>query len=148
MRSLAFGLALLLASCASWRSSLDVITPDELTIGRGNSTHYGAVQTHSPEWPYEGDSETTYAALTWDIPSFEDPALSREERRALRDRNMDAAKEGEDSEEAALEPVGLQLNIREGVSPPPMWAIISIVGALAAFFLLIFLKSRRSQPWG
>ena len=138
-------IALLLASCASWRSSLDVITPDELTVGQGNGTHYGKVSTHSPDWGYEGESETTYAALTWDIPSFEDPALSREERRALRDRNMDAA---EELEEAAPEPGALKLNIREGVSLPPMWAIISIVGALASFFLLIFIKSRRSQPWG
>tara|TARA_R100000458_G_C8276523_1_gene251882 strand:- start:531 stop:968 length:438 start_codon:yes stop_codon:yes gene_type:complete len=137
--------ALTLTGCASVHGPLDVITPDELTIGHGKTTGLmnGGYTGHNDMFEYEGESDSTYAALTWHIPSFQDPALTRAERRELRESNLAT----EDVVEDNFEVGALKLNIREGVEPPPMWAIGAIVGALALFFLLIFIKSRRSQPW-
>ena len=122
---------------------LDVITPDELTVGRGSTEMGGYLDEPQGmhDFDFDGDSETTYVALTWDIPSFVDPTLSREEWRSIREGNL-LAEESVAKEEAAL-----KLNLREGATPPPLWAVGAVVGCLAAFFLLIFIKSRNSQPW-
>ena len=131
---LAFVLAL--TGCASWHGPLDVITPDELTVGQGRGTHYGGIQTHSPEWEYEGESETTYAALTWDIPSFQDERLTQEERRAIRAANFAAEEQAEDSTSS-----------QRVVKDPPKWLPYAMFGGLALFLCGVWLKSRRKDPW-
>ena len=133
--------ALCLGGCSSVSSPLDILSPDELTIGHGRTTGLmnGGYTGHNDMFEYESEAESTYAALTWDIPSFKADDMTREERHAIREANLAAAQE---------EPTGgFKMNIREGVEPPPAWAIGAIVGSLALFFLLIFFKSRRSQPW-
>ena len=119
---------------------LDVITPDELTIGQGNGTHYGKVSTHSPDWGYEGESETTYAALTWDIPSFQDESLTTEERRAIRDfyAQVDAEPEGADE--------GM-FTLAEGATAPPMWLLFAAGGLLVAIFAVVALRSNKEDQW-
>ncbi len=139
MRGLA-PLALLLAGCASWHGPLDVITPDELTIGRGDGTHYGKVSTHSPDWGYEGESETTYAALTWDIPSFQNEALTTEERRAIRD--FYASVDAEPAEEEA----GM-FKLADGATAPPSWLPFALAGIGLVIVLGFALRSRRQDQW-
>jgi hypothetical protein len=75
--------------------------PDELTIGQGNTTGVanGGYSGHTKMFEYEGESESTYAALTWSLPSFEDENLSRDERRAIRDFYA-SVDEDSDAEEA------------------------------------------------
>ncbi len=139
MRTLAL-LAFTLGGCASMHGPLDVITPDELTIGRGDGTHYGKVSTHSPDWGYEGESETTYAALTWDIPSFQDESLTTEERRAIRDfyAQVDAApKEEEDG----------MFKLADGAKAPPSWLPFALAGIGLAIVLGFALRSRRQDQW-
>ena len=117
---------------------LDVITPDELTIGRGNSSGVmsGGYTGHQDMYDYEAESESTYAALTWDIPSIQDPMLTREERRALRDENFAAAR-ALDEEEALLE------TVRE----VPAWVPWAMGGSLALILLIAGLYSRRQPEW-
>ena len=85
---------------------LDVITPDELIIGHGRGNHTGVLLNHQ-DLPYRGESKATSLALSWDIPSFQDPALTREERRALRDENYaaDLAVAAIEEEAGAMRPV-------------------------------------------
>ena len=146
MRPLAV-LALTLTGCASMHGPLDVITPDELTIGRGNTSGVmsGGYTGHQPMYDYEGESESTYAALTWDIPSFQDPALSREERRAIRESNLN---------KDIIYPDGIYpddsdttLTLINGAEPPPMWLPFALIGAAVVIVLGFALFSRRKEQW-
>ena len=85
-------LALTLTGCASMHGPLDVILPDELTMGRGttSSALSGGYARHQPGYEFDGESESNYVALTWDIPSIQDPMLTRAERREIRDENYAA----------------------------------------------------------
>jgi hypothetical protein len=146
-------LLLLLASCQrwSWGGAADVLMPDSLTLGNGSGSHSGQLATHSPQWPYEGETESTYAALTWNLPSVTGAqgGLSRDAQRniALLAEHMVTeeglqpaaeVEEGEASEEVSVTAGPLVLNLREGVSPPPIW----LPAVVALVFLLIILKMR------
>ena len=140
---------LLCASCRSWSQAGDVLMPDELTIGKGEGSHYGGIQTHSPRWDYEGESETTYAALTWAIPSFEDDSgLTREERSALRELNLQKELDAQESEASEDSGELIGMNIREGMSPPPTELVIAF---LAVFFGAVAFvgirRVRKADPW-
>ena len=137
MRPLAV-LALTLAGCASMHGPLDVIIPDELTMGRGttSSALTGGYEGQPPKVAYDGESESNYVALTWDIPSLVDPALSREEWRATRDENYAA-------EMALSEPESLMETVREA----PPWLPWAMGGSLALLLLVAGLYSRRQPEW-
>ncbi len=137
MRNLAVW-ALTLAGCASVHGPLDVITPDELTLGHGKTTGLmnGGYTGHNDMFEYEGESDSTYVALTWDIPSFEDPALTREERRAVREANY-AADTTLDEEESFL----------EATKEVPSWVPWAMGGSLAVLLLIAGLYSRRQPEW-
>ena len=137
MRPLAV-LALTLTGCASMHGPLDVITPDELTIGRGNTSGVmsGGYTGHQPMYDYEGESESTYAALTWDIPSIQDPMLTRAERREIRDENYAA--------EMAL---GEEESLLETVREAPAWLPWAMGGSLVLLLLVAGLYSRRQPEW-
>ena len=137
MRPLAV-LALTLAGCASMHGPLDVIIPDELTVGRGttSSALTGGHIDQPPKVGYDGESESNYVALTWDIPSLVDPALSREEWRAIRDENYAA-------EMALGEPESLMETVREA----PPWLPWAMGGSLALLLLVAALYSRRQPEW-
>ena len=119
---------------------LDVISPDEITVGHGTSTGHmnGGYTGHSNMFEYEGDSESTYVALTWDIPSFEEEPLSREERAAIREENMEAVEE-------AVTVGGFTLV--EGAKAPPAWLPFVLIGAAVFIVLGFVLFSRRKEQW-
>ena len=117
---------------------LDVITPDELTIGRGttSSALTGGHMDYPAKVGYDGESESNYAALTWNIPSFQDPVLSREERRAIRDENYAAAMALDEEE-----------SVMEAVREAPPWLPWAMGGSLALLLLVAGLYSRRQPEW-
>ena len=138
--------ALCLGGCSTTSSPLDIISPDQLTVGHGQGTYGfdGKMDARGDDsWPstYDGESESTYMALTWDIPPFkDDDRLTREERHAIRSLNLNAATEAEPVPDT-------KLNLRDGMAPPPPWLPYAIGGGLLAFMLLVFLKSRNSNGW-
>lgn len=137
MRALAVW-TLALAGCASMHGPLDVIIPDELTIGQGTTSNAlsGGYDGHQPGYDFEGEGESTYVALTWDIPSLVDPALSREEWREMRDENYAA-------EMALAEPETLL----DAAKEVPSWVPWAMGGSLALILLIAGLYSRRQPEW-
>ena len=133
MRALA---ALLLTSCGGVGAA-DILTPDELTVGHGVGEHSGTAFRSEPFAGYEGESESTYAALTWSLPSFEEPRLSQEERHAIRAHNLAMEEEAE-----ALEGVETK-----EISPPPLWLPVAVFGILLVRFLCFWVANRRKQIW-
>jgi len=116
--------------------------PDELTIGRGNTSGVmsGGYTGHQDMYDYEGESESTYAALTWDIPSFQDPMLTREERRAIRDENLIA-----EPEAAAT---GWGMTTLDGEDPVvPNWLPLVLGGVVVIVLIAGFLNGRKKPQW-
>ena len=142
MRLLALGLALTLAGCASMHGPLDVITPDELTVGRGSTEMGGYLDEPQGvhDFDYSGDSETTYVALTWDIPSFQDERLTTEERRAIRDFYAQADAEQGPQEDGMF-------TLAEGATAPPAWLPFALAGIGLVIVLGFALRSRRQDQW-
>lgn len=114
---------------------LDVISPDALTIGHGKTTGLmnGGYSGHSNMFEYEGESDSTYAALTWDIPSFNDEPMSREERHTIREQNLAAEAAVTKKERVVLD--------------PPPWLPYGIFGGLALMLIGVWFKSRKQDPW-
>ena len=148
MRALAL-LAVTLAGCASMHGPLDVITPDEFTFGQGNTTSSltGDVDTYWSQegWPVEmdGEAESTYAALTWDIPTWEgqDGGMDRQTQRKLSlliDQMVEEEVEAED---------GLLPTLADGSKPPPMWLPFGLIGVGVIIMLGFALFSRRREQW-
>ena len=144
---------LLLASCQTWgwSDTADALMPDEFTMGQGQGTHLGNLATHSPEWPYEGESESTFVALTWDLPGVNDSdGMSRETQRnfSLLVDHM-VAEEGLIDEPIiegeAIEAGPLTLNLRPGVTLPPKEVLFGILGAAVLLFMLVRMKARSSR---
>ena len=151
-------LLLLLTSCQTWgwSETADALMPDEFTLGQGSSTGALTGQLedgygwHDFDFDSSSESESTYAALTWDIPSVKnDAGMDRTTQRnlALLIDQMAA----EELEEAAAPArssrssgSGPQLILREGTSPPPRWVFYCIAGVLAAAVLLARRNSKRS----
>ena len=85
-------LLLIMMSCSATEVGNSLL-PDELTLGRGRGTSEmnGSVDTwwEGEEWDVdmEGENESTYAALTWHLPSIED-SPSRKEREDLRSQSL------------------------------------------------------------
>ena len=151
-------LLLLLSSCQtwSWSDTADALMPDEFTMGQGSSEYAwaGGHLGSDPAYSYDGENESTYAALSWHIPSIKsDNGMSRETQRnfALLVDHM-VAEEGLSSEEVEAKEtedaatVGpLTLNLRPGVSLPPKEIFFGILGALLLAFLTIRYKAKAAQ---
>tara|TARA_R110002020_G_scaffold8645_4_gene34363 strand:- start:332 stop:814 length:483 start_codon:yes stop_codon:yes gene_type:complete len=151
-------LFLLLVSCQSWGwdDTADVLIPDEFTWGVGSSTvdTAGGYNGHSDIWEYLGDGESSYAALTWHLPSMKsDNGMSRETQRnlALLVNHMTEEEglnviEGDAEESNSVATAGpLKLNLRPGVSLPPKEVLFGVLGALLLVFLLIRYKAATAQ---
>ena len=158
---------LLLASCQSWgwSDTADALLPDEFTLGNGSgsSALTGEVDTwwEGDEWPFEteSESESTFAALTWHIPSVKsDNGMSRETQRnfALLVDHMVAEAdiaptpreaEAEELTEDVVKAGPLTLNLREGVEPPPLWLGGVVIGLLLAVFLKMRSSTQRRREW-
>ena len=157
----------LLSSCQSWgwSDTADALLPDEFTLGNGSgsSALSGEVDTwwENEDWPVdmESESESTFAALTWHIPSVKsDNGMSRETQRNLAllvdhmvaEADIEAASEEAESEEVADDVVQagpLTLNLREGVAPPPLWTVGVIFALLMLFFLKMRSSTQRRRDW-
>ena len=148
MRTLAL-LAVTLAGCASMHGPLDVITPDELTLGRGSSTMdtntTGGYVNHQDMYEYdgEGEGESTYAALTWDLPSFEgkDGGMDRQTQRNLSLLIDQMVEEEVEAEE------GLMPTFANGSKAPPMWLPFVLIGVGIIIVLGFALFSKRRDQW-
>ena len=158
---------LLLASCQSWgwSDTADALLPDEFTLGNGSgsSALTGEVDTwwEGDEWPFEteSESESTFAALTWHIPSVKsDNGMSRETQRnfallvdhMVAENDLVTASDEVADQEATEEVVKagpLTLNLREGVAPPPLWTIAVIAILLLLFFLKMRSSPQRRREW-
>ena len=120
-------LLLLLASCTTTEVG-DTLLPDEFTLGHGRGEHIR----------YEGETETTYGAFTWHLPSLADEPMSRDERSQIREAALAA--------DAGAEPE-IKMNIREGMEPPPASVIYIAAILLLIFVLAVAWKSRRNNQW-
>ena len=118
---------LLLSSCTVTEVG-DTILPDEFTLVHGRGEHIR----------YEGETETTYGAFTWHLPSLADEPMSRDERSQIREAALAA--------DAGAEPE-IKMNIREGMEPPPASVIYIAAILLLIFVLAVAWKSRRNNQW-
>ena len=158
MRYLA--LLLLLYSCQSWgwSDTADALLPDEFTLGNGSgsSALSGQVDTwwENEDWPVdmESDNESTFASLTWHIPSVKsDDGMSRETQCNLAllvdhmasEQGLTVAAEVPETVEAPVPSASLQLNLREGVSLPSKEVFLGVLGALALAFM--FFRYQKAQ---
>ena len=153
---------LLLASCQTWgwSDTADALMPDEFTMGQGSSTMNtqttGGYIGHNDMYEYEGDGEgeSTYAALTWHLPSFKsDNGMSRETQRnfallvdhMVAEEKLDESSD-EDKEESDGASVGpVMLNLREGVSLPSKEILFGILGALLLIALFVRYKANAAR---
>jgi len=151
---------LLLASCQtwSWSDTADALMPDEFTMGQGSSSMLtnttGGYTGHNDMFEYDGagEGESTYAALTWDLPSIKsDNGMSRETQRnfSLLVDHM-VAEEGLSSEESEEPEVAvtagpLKLNLRPGVTLPPKEILFGVLGALLLLFLMVRYKANAAK---
>ena len=139
-------LALLLASCSA-REVGNALLPDELTLGQGEGTSSldGKLNTHwgydSWDSTYEGETESTYAALTWHLPSLEDD-LPRKEREDLRSRSIILDQQAAELIEEETETLGSGATFEADARHASIFA--SIIGLLLVFLLI---KLRRSNGW-
>ena len=151
---------LLLASCQSWgwSETADALLPDEVTLGNGsgNSAFTGQVDTwwENEDWPVdiESESKSTFASLTWHIPSVKsDNGMSRETQRNLAllvdqmasEQGLTVSDGAPEVVEAPISSTPLQLNLREGVSLPPKEVLFGVLGALV--LALMFFRYQKSQ---
>ena len=149
-------LLLLLASCQTWgwSDTADALMPDEFTMGQGSTALGGFAGDGVHDFDLDAESDSTYAALTWDIPSIKsDNGMSRETQRnfALLVDHM-VAEEGikapvdKDEEEAEAATAGpLKLNLREGVTLPSKETFYGVLGALLLIALIIRYKAKASR---
>ena len=142
---------LLSTSCQrwSWGGAADLLIPDELTVGQGSSTidTTGGYTGHSNMFEYEGEGESSYAALTWDLPSVSDNdgGMSRETQRNLSlliDQMVEEQVASEDTPDQTL-----GMNLREGAVAPPAWLPYALGGALIVIILGFTLFSRKRDQW-
>ena len=140
MRAVALVCVWILAGCSSVGGPLDWVVPDELTLGRGSAAHdmTGGYSGHNEAFAYDGESESTYAALTWDIPGFEkSDGMSRDTQ-----RNMALLLDQMVEDEVVVEDGSSISALKDGVPSPPPWLPYAFGGAILFFLIFMGLKSR------
>ena len=152
MRLLALLCVWSLWGCSSMSGPADWLLPDQFTLGQGSSTSAltGEVSDsygwHDFDLDSTGESESTYAALTWDLPGVQkSDGMSRETQRnmALLLDKMVAEEIGE-VDDSDLSLPGMTL--REGAPSPPWWLPYVFGGGILLFLVFMGLKSR-SNGW-
>ena len=121
----------------------NTLIPDEFTLGKGSSTMntIGGYQDHQPLFEYEGEGESSYAALTWHLPSLDGP-MSREDRQRLRSESILIDDLVAVEEE---EPVDIMAS---GGTLRADWRHAAAFGGIMLLLLIILLvKLRRSNGW-
>ena len=130
---------LALGGCSTPGGWGNALTPDEFTLGRGNSTTDldGKLNTHwgydSWDSTYEGETESTYMALTWDLPTWDSPE-TREDRRKIREESLILDMAAEEQEEAP-------------VLEPPDWLPKAFGGLIVLLLIYVWFKLKRSNGW-
>ena len=142
-------LAALLASChaPTWGGAADWITPDEFPMGQGSSsmsTLGGHINSENPAYSYDGEGESSYAALTWNLPTWEgrDGGMDRTTQRNMA-LLLDKMVADEIQEEG---PDATAMTLREGAPTPPWWLPYGFGAAILLFLIFMGLKSR-SNGW-
>ena len=126
----------------------DWLLPDELTLGQGSSVMDGGVFDNYGihDFGFDAEGESTYAALTWDIPSIkESDGMSRETQRNL-SLLIDQMVEEEIGEVADSDSTPSGMTLREGAPTPPWWLPYGFGGGILLFLIFMGLKSR-SNGW-
>ena len=148
MRALALALVWSLGGCSSVSGPADWLLPDEFTLGQGSAEYdlSGGHMNSEPAYAYDGESESTYAALTWDIPSIrESDGMSRETQRNM-GLLIDKMVEEEIGEVADSDSTPSGMTLREGAPTPPWWLPYGFGGGILLFLIFMGLKSR-SNGW-
>ena len=124
----------------------NTLLPDEFTLGQGSSTMNthttGGYVGHNDMYAYdgEGEGESTFAALTWKLPSF-DEGPSREERAAIRAESMKI-------DEIVAEELAVDTTMANGGTYKADWRHAAGFGGVIAFLLLgLLIKLTRSNGW-
>ena len=103
-------------------------------------------------YEYYGEGESTYAALTWHLPSVKtDNGMTRETQRNLAllvdhmasEQGLTAAAEEPEGVEPTVSSAPLQLNLRDVVSLPSKEILFGVLGALLIAFM--FFRYQKSQ---
>jgi len=137
---------LALGGCSAPGGVANALTPDSFTLGRGSAITSldGKIGPHregldSADHALEGETDSTYAALTWDLPTW-DSGLTGEDRRRIREESviLDAA-----AEEARVSSTAGQINKK---NPPPVWLIVGVIAVLA-FLIYAARKKSRRRTW-
>jgi hypothetical protein len=132
---------LALGGCSAPGGVANALTPDEFTLGQGSSEYAwaGGHLGSDPAYSYDGENESTYAALTWSLPTW-DSGLTGEDRRRIREESviLDAA-----AEEARASSTPGQINKK---NPPPVWLIVGVIAVLA-FLIYAARKKSRRRTW-
>ena len=148
MRAVALVLVWSLWGCSSVSGPADWLLPDQFTLGQGSTstalggkrdTHWGYDSWDST---YEGESESTYAALTWDLPGIQkSDGMSRETQRNMA---LLIHKMAEEEIEAVDDSDSLApaMTLREGAPTPPWWLPYGFGGAILLFLIFMGIKSR------
>ena len=128
----------MLSGCAGLS---DVLTPDQLVLGTGQSHLTGDLDPSGVAHPYgfDGDAESYSAALVWDLPSFGETRM---------DRVADSLERLVRDERATLGDgfLGLPGEVAPTeVREPPTWLPFVLGGAMVAVLLAFFLYSRRQS---
>ena len=125
-------LILLLASC-----TLDHVSPDRLTIGGGRSAWTGEADLgHGHGADLEGDAESYGASLSWDLPQW-DESEHPDDRAAL---SAAVRAAGDEPPSGAM-----KMNLRDGIDPPPGWALYGLAGLFLVFVTMVVISARKSR---
>ena len=149
MRLLALLCVWSLWGCSSMSGPADWLLPDQFTLGQGSSTSAltGEVSDsygwHDFDLDSTGESESTYAALTWDLPGVQkSDGMSRETQRNMA---LLIDKMVEDEIGVVDDATGGPA-LKDGVPSPPWWLPYAFGGAILLFLAFMGLKSR-SNGW-
>ena len=118
-------------------------------MGQGSSTMStlgGHISSEDPAYSYDGEGESSYAALTWHLPGVEkSDGMSRETQRnmaLLIDQMV------EDEIEAEAEPSGWGAATVDGEAPEvPTWLPLVLGGVVVVVLLAGVLFTRRQSSW-
>ena len=137
---------LLLTSCTAAEVG-DTLLPDELTLGRGSSQMGGYLDEPQGmhDFDFDGESESTYASLTWHLPSLNNE-MSRADRERIRSEAVirDVAVARAIAEKKERE----EPTMARGGALQADWRHAAAFGGLLGFLLIILLvKLKRSNGW-
>ena len=135
-----------LGGCSSVGGPTDWLLPDEFTIGQGTQDLGGTFSDGVHDFALDGEQESAYAALTWDIPGIErSDGMSRETQRNMA-LLIDKMVEGETADFGGLVDIDAGISRLDKTKVPPVWLIVGVMGILA-FLVLAAIKKSKRKTW-